>query len=194
MPAKLWSGKYFPDTRAHFVVQLANSALEILADEFTYNTFPFRVTILPVSLDPSVSQPGPNLLKSNSSIVFDYNLCQLHLSAAHHSFSIFTVSHLPKVPAKAARTVRSKDLLTETDVPIGRCSLLEIWKNSFLIIAKEEMLSGTWDTIVKKLNNILKEQEISGFLSRWIERPSWSRNNQETFEYFKEIDDCRSVG
>ena len=58
MPAKSWTGKPFPVDGAHLVVKFANSALE-MADEFTRYTFPFRFTIPPASLDPSVPRPGP---------------------------------------------------------------------------------------------------------------------------------------
>ena len=39
MPAKSWTGKYFPDARAHLPIHFANSAFE-MADKFTRNTFP----------------------------------------------------------------------------------------------------------------------------------------------------------
>lgn len=52
MPAK-----YFPVGRAHLVLHFGFE----MADEFTRNTFPFRFTIPPASLDPSVPRPGPDL-------------------------------------------------------------------------------------------------------------------------------------
>ena len=44
MLAKSWTGKYFPDARAHLVVRLANSAFE-MTDEFTRNSFPFQQSV-----------------------------------------------------------------------------------------------------------------------------------------------------
>ena len=41
MPAKSWTGKYFPDARAHLLLHFANSAFE-MADEFIRNTFPLQ--------------------------------------------------------------------------------------------------------------------------------------------------------
>ena len=57
MPAKSWTAKYFPDARTRLVVHFGFE----MADEFTSNTFPFRFTIPPASLDPSVPRPGPYL-------------------------------------------------------------------------------------------------------------------------------------
>ena len=44
MLAKSWTGKYFPDARAHLVVHFANSAFE-MTDEFTRNSFPFQKSV-----------------------------------------------------------------------------------------------------------------------------------------------------
>ena len=41
MPVKSWTGKYFPDARAHLLLHFANSAFE-MADEFIRNTFPLQ--------------------------------------------------------------------------------------------------------------------------------------------------------
>jgi hypothetical protein len=118
MPAKSWAGKYFPDARAHLVVHFANSAFE-MADEFTRNTFPFRFTIPPASLDPLVPRPGPYLfhgggMQNPQYPLLSTNALQFMPAASLRSTSSSASSpHLPQVPAKAARTVRPKDLLTE---------------------------------------------------------------------------------
>ena len=68
-----------------------------------------------------------------------YNLCQPHLSAAHHLHQ-----HLPQVPAKAAKTVRPKDLLTEIDVPIGWTLRQDFfWKygGTFSLLVEEEKVA-----------------------------------------------------
>ena len=81
--------------------------------------------------------------------------------------------------------------------------LLEIWRDSFPISRRRS--SGAWDTIAKKLNNILKEQKISIFRTgvqckarikylqdeykRVKDHNSPSGNDRETFEYFEEIDE-----
>ena len=71
-----------------------------------------------------------------------YNLCQPHLSAAHHLHP-----HLPQVAAKAAKTVRPKDLLTEIDVPIGRTLRQDFfWKYGgtvSLLVEEEAVAHGT---------------------------------------------------
>ena len=41
MPAKSWTGKYFPDARAHLPI---HSAFE-MADKFTRNTFPLQQSV-----------------------------------------------------------------------------------------------------------------------------------------------------
>ena len=101
---------------------------------------------------------------------------------------------------------------TEGSVNRNRCPnwsdaetrfLLEIWRDSFPISRRRN--SGAWDTIAKKLNNILKEQKISSFRTgvqckarikylqdeykRVKDHNSRSGNDQETFEYFEEIDE-----
>ena len=53
MPAKSRTAIYFPVARAHLAVHFGFE----MADEFTRNTFPFRFTIPPASLDPSVPRP-----------------------------------------------------------------------------------------------------------------------------------------
>ena len=64
MPAKSWTGKYFPDARAHLLLHFANSAFE-MADEFTRNTFalqqsfassPFGETLVACSERKAVSR------------------------------------------------------------------------------------------------------------------------------------------
>ena len=71
-----------------------------------------------------------------------YNLCQPHLSAAHH-----LQPHLPQVPGKAAKTVRPKDMLTEIDVPIGRTLRQDFfWKYGetvSLLVEEETVAHGT---------------------------------------------------
>ena len=72
-----------------------------------------------------------------------YNLCQLYLCAAHHP-----QLHLPQVPAKAAKTVRPKDLLSEIDVPIGRTLRHDFfWKYggtvSLNLVEEETVAHGT---------------------------------------------------
>ena len=66
-----------------------------------------------------------------------YNLCQPH----HLQL------HLPQVPAKAAKTVRPKDLLTEIDVPIGRTLRQDFfWKYGetvSLLVEEETVAHGT---------------------------------------------------
>ena len=142
MPAKSWSAKYFPDARARLVVHVGFE----MADEFTSNTFPFRFTIPPASLDPSVPRPGPYLFlvavcRTRSTCFWAqmlYNLCQPHLSAAHH-----LQPHLPLVPAKA---VRPKDLLTEIDVPIGQTLRQDFfWKYGWTVSlsVEETVAHGT---------------------------------------------------
>ena len=59
MPAKSWTAKYFSDARTRLVVHFGFE----MADEFTSSTFPFRFTIPPASLDPSVPRPGPYLFR-----------------------------------------------------------------------------------------------------------------------------------
>ena len=44
MPAKSWTGKYFPDARAHLPIHFANSAFE-MADKFTRYTFPLQQSV-----------------------------------------------------------------------------------------------------------------------------------------------------
>ena len=64
----------------------------------------------------------------------------------------------------------SENSPTEGSVNRNRCPnwsdaetrfLLETWRDSFPISRRRN--SGAWDTIAKKLNNILKEQKISSF-------------------------------
>ena len=101
---------------------------------------------------------------------------------------------------------------TEGSVNRNRCPnwsdaetrfLLEIWRDSFPISRKRN--SGAWDTIAKKLNNILKEQKISSFRTsvqckarikylqdeykRVKDHNSRSGNDRETFEYLEEVDE-----
>ena len=45
MLVKSWTGKYFPNVRAHLVVHFANSAFE-MTDEFTRNSFPFQQSVV----------------------------------------------------------------------------------------------------------------------------------------------------
>ena len=146
MPAKSWTAKYFPVARAHLVVHFDFE----MAHEFTRNTFPFRFTIPPASLDPSV--PRQDLTYFMVAVCRTritcfwaqmlYNLCQPHLSTAHHLHL-----HLPQVAAKAAKTVRPKDLLTEIDVPIGRTLRQDFfWKHGgtvSLLVEEETVAHGT---------------------------------------------------
>ena len=41
---RIWTGKYFPDARAHLLFHFANSAFE-MADEFTRNTFALQQSV-----------------------------------------------------------------------------------------------------------------------------------------------------
>lgn len=101
--------RYFPVTRAHLVVHFGFE----MPNEFTRNTFPFRFTIPPASLDPSGSsartlpiswwwyaEPAVPAFELTCSII-----CQPHLSATYHLHL-----HLPRVAGKAAKTVWLKDL------------------------------------------------------------------------------------
>ena len=80
--------------------------------------------------------------------------------------------------------------------------LLELWRDSFPI--SERRNGAAWDSIVKKLNGVLKEHGISTFhtgaqckaqmkylqdeYKRVKDHNSRSGNNRETFDYFDEID------
>ena len=74
-------------------------------------------------------------------------------------------------PASSTSTGESSENSpTEGSVNRNRCPnwsnaetrfFLEIWRDSFPISRRRN--SGAWDTIAKKLNNILKEQKISSF-------------------------------
>ena len=74
-----------------------------------------------------------------------YNLCQPHLSTAHHLQHLHP--DLPQVPAKAARTALPKDLLTETDVPIVQTLRQDFfWKyrgTASLLAEEETVVLGT---------------------------------------------------
>ena len=95
-----------------------------MADEFASNTFPFRFTIPPASLDPSVPRPGPYLFHGGGMQNPQYPLLSTNALQFMPATSLRSTSslqpHLPQVPEKAAKTVRPKDLLTKIDVPIGR--------------------------------------------------------------------------
>ena len=116
-------------------------------------------------------------------------------------------------PASSTSTGESSENSpTEGSVNRNRCPnwldaetrfLLEIWRDSFPISRRRN--NGAWDTIAKKLNNILKGQKISSFRTgvhcksrikylqdeykRVKDHNSRSGNDRETFEYFEEIDE-----
>lgn len=106
----------------------------------------------------------------------------------------------------------SENSPTEGSVNRNRCPnwsdaetrfLLEIWRDSFPISRRRN--SGAWDTIAKKLNNILKGQKISSFRTgvqckarikylqdeykRVKDHNSRCGNDRETFEYLEEVDE-----
>ena len=121
MPAKSWTAIYFPVARAHLVVHFGFE----MADEFTRNTFPFRFTIPPASLDPLGPRPGPYLfhgggMQNPHYPLLSTNAIQFMSAASLRSTSSTPASSTSRVAAKAAKTVRPKDLLTENDVLIGR--------------------------------------------------------------------------
>ena len=71
-----------------------------------------------------------------------YTLCQSHLSAADHLHP-----HLLQAPAKGAKTVRPKQLLTEIDALIGRTLRQDFfWKYAgtvSLLVEEETVAHGT---------------------------------------------------
>lgn len=160
-------GKYFPDACAHLVVHFANSAYE-MADEFTCNTFPFWFTIppaywIPQFLGQDLTYFTVAACRTQSAHFWAqmlYNLCQPNLSTVHHLQHLH--SHLPQVPAKAARTVRPKDLLTETYVPIGRTLRQDLfWKygrTASLLVKEETVAHGA--PLRRSLTTSLKSRKF----------------------------------
>ena len=138
-------------------------------------------------------------------LLLSTNAVQFMSAASLHSTS--------STPASSTSSGESSENSpTEGSVNRNRCPnwsdaetrfLLEIWRDSFPISRRRN--SGAWDTIAKKLNNILKEQIISSFRTgvrckarikylqdeykRVKDHNSRSRNDRETFEYFEEIDE-----
>jgi len=108
MPAKSWAGKYFPDARAHLVVHFANSAFE-MADEFTRNTFPFRFTIPPASLDPSVPRPGPYLFHGGGMQNPQYPLLSTNALQFMPAASLRSTSSSASSPASSTSTGESSE-------------------------------------------------------------------------------------
>ena len=139
-----------------------------MADEFTRNTFPLRFTIPPASLDSSVPLPGPYLFCGGSMQNPQYLLLSTNALQFIPATSLCSTS---SSPASSTSTSESnKNSPTEASVKRNRCPnwsdaetrfLLEIWRDTFPISRRRN--SGAWNTIVKKLNNILKEKKIQAF-------------------------------
>ena len=156
MPAKSWTAKYFPDARTRLVVHFGFE----MADEFTSNTFPFRFTIPPASLDPSVPRPGPYLFHGGGMQNPQYPL----LSTNALQFMPATSLRSTSSSAASSTSTResSENSLTEGYVNRNRCPnwsdtetrfLLEIWRDSFPVGRRRN--SGAWDTIAKKLRALV---------------------------------------
>ena len=181
-----------------------------MADEFTRNTFPFRFTVPPASLDPSVPRPGPYLFHGGGMQNPHYPLLSTNAVQFMSAPSLRSTSSTPASSTSSGES--SENSPTEGSGNRNRCPnrsdaetrfLLEIWRDSFPISRKRN--SGAWDTIAKKLNNILKEQKIRGFRTsvqckarikylqieykRVKDHNSRSGNDRETFEYLEEVDE-----
>ena len=119
-----------------------------MADEFTCNTFPFRFTIPPASLDPSVPRPGPYLFHAGGMQNPQYPL----LSTNALQFMPATSLHSTSSSAASSTSTgeSSKNSPTEGSINRNRCPnssdaetrfLLEIWRDSFPIIVEEEAVA-----------------------------------------------------
>ena len=115
MPAKSSTAKCFPDARARLVVHFSFE----MADEFTRNIFPFRFTIPPASLDPSVPQPGPYLFHGGSMQNPQYLLLSTNALQFMPATSLRSTS---SSPASSTSTDESSDNSpTEGCVNRNRC-------------------------------------------------------------------------
>ena len=107
MPAKSWTGKYFPDARTHIVVHFLNSAFAILSRSDLQFLRPHWILQF---LGQDMAYFRVTACRTRRTRFWAQmlcNLCNLHLSAAH------LLLHLPQVPVKAARTVRPKGIFSK---------------------------------------------------------------------------------
>ena len=94
-----------------------------MADEFTSNTSPFRFTIPPASVDPSVPRPRPYLFHGGSMQnpqhpLLSTNALQFMPATSLRSISSSAASSTST--SESSENSPTEGLLTEIDVPIGR--------------------------------------------------------------------------
>ena len=93
-----------------------------MADEFNRNTFPFRFTILPASLDPSVPRPGPNLFHGGGMQNPQYPLLSTNALQFMPAASLRSTSSSASSPASSKSTGQSSENSpTEGSVNRNRC-------------------------------------------------------------------------
>ena len=120
----------------------------------------YRFTIPPAQIDCPVPQPGPYLFQSTG-VQHQFNQSPLqfmqhppHASPAtspEGSSESSSINNMSQPGSSRNRCLNWSD--TETRF------LLELWRDSFPISKRRN--GAAWDSIVKKLNGVLKEQGIS---------------------------------
>ena len=104
-----------------------------MADEFTRNTFPFRFTIPPASLDPSVPRPGPYLFHGGG------------MQNPHHP--LLSTNAVQFMSAASLRSTSSTPASSTSSGEIGRTLRQDFfWKYGgtvSLLVEEETVAHGT---------------------------------------------------